>query len=39
SSAAIPTAIAALLIHCTRLALLDRRLARGFGLVKQEGAR
>ncbi|MBR8212898.1 MULTISPECIES: DUF969 domain-containing protein [Burkholderia] len=36
---AIPTAIAALLIHCTRLALLDRRLARGFGLVKQEGVR
>ena len=36
---AIPTAIAALLIHCTRLALLDRRLTRGFGLVGQEGAR
>ncbi|WP_205186509.1 5-oxoproline transporter, DUF969 family subunit, partial [Burkholderia sp. LMG 13014] len=36
---AIPTAIAALLIHCARLALLDRRLARGFGLVPQEGAR
>ena len=35
---AIPTAIAALLIHCTRLALLDRRLTRGFGLG-QEGAR
>ncbi|KER72277.1 membrane protein [Burkholderia cepacia] len=36
---AIPTAIAALLIHCARLALLDRRLARGFGLLAQEGAR
>jgi len=36
---AIPTAIAALLIHCTRLALLDRRLSRGFGAFGREGAR
>jgi uncharacterized membrane protein len=36
---AIPTAIAALLIHCTRLALLDRRLSRGLAAFGREGAR
>ncbi|KUY91121.1 hypothetical protein WS50_23310 [Burkholderia territorii] len=36
---AIPTAIAALLIHCTRLALLDHRLSRGFAAFGREGAR
>lgn len=36
---AIPTAIAALLIHCTRLALLDHRLSRGFRAFGREGAR
>ena len=36
---AIPTAIAALLIHCTRLALFDRRLARNFATPVQKDSR
>ncbi|WP_130617929.1 DUF969 domain-containing protein [Dyella amyloliquefaciens] len=36
---AIPTAIAALLIHCTRLSLFDRRLARTFAMPVKKDAR